>query len=116
MRQKRKDKNETFFAYMYVHLSSYRWFGMQCFHNRGDVSWLAVPSAKLSFAVSPKREHLTCLHEYRCVGGAKGHVNNTVLSQLLQRGRYQCLGDLELCLVKNATLHLHDERLTLVQT
>ena len=89
---------------------------MQCIHNRGGVSWLAVPSAKLSFTVSPKCEHLTRLHEYRCVCGAKGYVNNTVLSQLLQRGWYQCLGDLQLCLVEDATLHLHDERLTLVQT
>ena len=89
---------------------------MQRLHNRGGVLWLAVSSAKLSFAVPPKREHPTCLHEYRRMGGAKGHVNNTVLSQLFQRGWYQRLGDLQLCLVEDATLHLHDECLTLVQT
>ena len=87
---------------------------MQRLHNGWDVLWLAVSSAELALVVPPKCIYPTHFHQHGRVGGAEGHVNNTMFPQFLERCRYKHLRDLQLSFVEDAALHLHDERLTLV--
>ena len=57
---------------------------MQRLHNGWDVLWLAVSSAELALVVPPKCIYPTHFHQHGRVGGAEGHVNNTMFPQLLE--------------------------------
>jgi hypothetical protein len=63
--------------------------GHRLHHTRTRWRWPQVPSSQLTFCITPKRNNMTILGQYSCVGGSQWNISNFVTNSLYS-GQCQC--------------------------
>jgi len=63
--------------------------GHRLHHTWTRWRWPQVPSSQLTFCITPKRNNMTTLGQYSCVGGSQWNINNFVTNSLYS-GQCQC--------------------------